>query len=106
MTLQEVMERVGSKQPNIVRAYVNDAFREVEGLIPEATTYTLINVVADQKLYSYPNNMVKILGVYRKYRQDSSGNYTYIQIARVSNLDLTEPGSATAADAEVDIIVI
>ena len=106
MTLQEVMERVGSKEIGIIRAYVNDAFRELEGLIPEATTYTLISVVADQKLYSYPSNMVKMLGVYRKYREDSSGNFTYIQIPRVSNLDLTEPGSATAADAEVDIIVI
>jgi hypothetical protein len=100
------MERVGSKEPNVIRAYVDDAFREIEGLIPERTTYKLYNIVADQKIYARPNNMTKILGVYRKYRENSTGNYTYILIPRVTNIDLTEPMSATAADAEVDIIVV
>jgi len=106
MSLQEIMERVGSKEPSVIRAYVDDAFRELEGLIPEHTTYQMYNIVADQKLYAFPNNMVKILGVYRRYREDSSGTYSYIQIGRVANLNLTDAGSATAADAETSIIVI
>jgi len=106
LTLQEIMERVGSKQPNVIRAYVNDGLREIEGLIPEKTTYQMYNIVEGQKLYSMPNNMVTLLGVYRKYRENSTGTYSYILIPRVVNIDLTEPGSATAADAEVDIIVV
>ena len=76
-------------------------------MIPERTTYKLYDIVADQKLYSVPNNMVKILGVYRKWSYSSStSTFVYIQIPRVVNLDITQPMSATAADAETDIIIV
>ena len=106
MTLQEIMERVGSKQPNVVRAYVNDGLRELEGLIPEKTTYLMYNITEGQKLYSMPDNFVTILGVYKRYRANSTGTYSYIKIPRVVNVEITDAGSATAADAEVDIIVV
>ena len=100
------MERVGSKEPNKIRAFVDDALQEIGGLIPEKTTYEFIDVEDGTKLYSLPSNMVKLLGVYRKYREDSDGNYTYVKIGRISHLDLTEAASSTAADGEDDIIVI
>lgn len=103
-TLQNLMERVGSKKEGLIREFANDALREIEGLIPEKTTYTLYSVVADQRLYSLPSG-VRILGVYRKYNTSTSPT-SYIKISRVVGIDLTEATSSTAADAEVDIIVI
>lgn len=102
MTLQEICERVGSKKINLIKTYVNDGLREIQSLIPEKTTYEKITVVADQRLYSFPANMVKLLGVYRKY--DDEGKY--VKIGRIAHLDLTQSASSTATDAEVDIIVV
>ena len=74
MTIQEIMERVGTKKANVVRAYVNDGLRELEGLIPENTTHVIYNISSGQKLYELPDNMVKILGVYRKYSTSTDGS--------------------------------
>ena len=104
MTLQQVMERVGSKKSGLVRVFVNDAFRELEGLIPEDTTHALYSIVADTKLYSMPTNMVRLLGVYRKFSTSSTS--VYIQIGRPAHINITEPADSTAADAGTDIIVI
>jgi len=105
MTLQEVMERVGSKKFGIVKAYVTDALRRIETLIPEKTTHTLYSVVAEQRLYSLPSDMVRLLGVYRKY-STSSDPTSYIKISRVTGIDLTDASSSTATDSETDIVVL
>lgn len=103
MTLLEVMERVGSRQTNKIIAYVTDAMTEIAEILPEKTTYQTYNVVANQKLYSMPNNMIRLLGVYRKY--DSNGKY--IRIGYVTNLDIFENVSgSTAADSQAQEIVV
>jgi hypothetical protein len=103
MTLQGLMERVGSRKANVIRAYVDDGLRELEGLIPERTTYQKYSIVADQMLYDYPTNMIRLLGVYRKW---STSEDSYIRCGRVINLDLAQPLSSTATDNEQDIIVV
>lgn len=103
MTLQEVLERVGSKKVGLIRIYINDALRELEGLIPEKSTHTKYNIVADQKLYSMPDDMVRLLGIYRKWSTDSSH---YVKMARATHINITEDGNSTSVDGGQDIIVI
>ena len=103
MTLQQIIERVNSKKVGLIRIYVDDALRELEGLIPEKTTHTKYDIVVDQKLYSMPGNMVRLLGVYRKWSTDSSH---YVKMSRATHINITEDAGSTSVDGGQDIIVI
>ncbi len=83
MTLQELMERLGSRETGKVKIYLQDAIREIGTLFPDKTTGTTIDVVADTLMYTLPTDMVKLLGVYRRY--DSQGHY--IRIGHVRNIE-------------------
>jgi hypothetical protein len=102
VTVLEIMERVGSRRPNRVIAYINDAFSEIESLIPERTTGYMIDVTTDTRLYALPSNLVKLLGVYRKSSTDGS----YIRIAHVNNIDLIDGISSTVTVDTTDILVV
>jgi|SRR3989304_9264808 len=102
MKLLEVMERCGIKEPERAKVYITDALYEMQSLIPEKTTGQKINVVADQRLYSWPSNMVRLLGVYKKYDTDGK----YIRIPSIQRIDLIDEITSTAAAAEEDIIVV
>jgi hypothetical protein len=90
------MERVGSRDSRKIIAYVKDALREVQHLIPEKTTHAKYNVVADQKTYALPANMISLLGVYRKYDDDGK----YIRIGHIQHKTLIDDL------AEEEIIVL
>ena len=103
MTLLEIMERVGSRRPEYVKALVNDALEEIADLIPERTTGEFINVVADQRFYNLPTAAIRVLGVYARY--DSDGRY--VRIPGVSNIILEKPTTATSSSvSDVEIIVV
>lgn len=102
MSLFEIMERVGSRQTNRVKAYIKAGLIEMQSIIPEKTTGQKYNVVSDQRLYSLPTNMIRLLDVYAKY--DDNGRY--IRIPMINNMDIIEDASSTAADSETDIIVV
>jgi len=102
MTILEIMERTGAREPGLVRAYVNDALQEIQRIIPDKTTYSKYNVVANTRFYTLPANMEELLGVYRKY--DSQGRY--IRIPRVADMVLEEPSSAVSAGDGQEIVVI
>lgn len=107
MKVLEVMERTGMKDTKKCIIYIRDALSEIQSLIPEKTTGQKYNVVANQRLYSFPTNMVALLGVYKKYETDTStSNIKYIRIPRVQHLDLITQLGSTAADSETDIIVV
>jgi len=95
------MERTGSRDPGLVRAWVNDALEDIQDLIPDKTTFTKINVTADVRLYELPSNMIELLGVYRKF--DSQGRY--VRIGRVQSLDIDQVDSTSIGEA-VDIVVV
>lgn len=102
LTILEIMERTGARDPGVVRAYVNDALQEIQRIIPDKTTYLKYNVVAGTRYYSLPSNMEELLTVYRKY--DSQGRYK--QIGRVQNMNLEEPSTTVSATSSTDIVVI
>ena len=101
MTLLELMERAGSRETNKIIKYVADGFLEMESIVPEKTTGTKVSIVADQRLYSFPTDLVQLLGVYRKYDDDGK----YIRIQHIHNIDLLAELTSTGV-IESDIIVI
>lgn len=101
MTILEIMERTGARDPGLVRAYVNDGLQEIQRIIPNKTTYVMVDVVAGQRLYSLPANMEELIGVYRKY--DSNGKY--IKIGRVSVIDLEELDSVVSASTALSTAI-
>jgi hypothetical protein len=105
MTILEIMERTGARDPNLVRAWINDALEDIQDLIPDKTTWQKINVVADTRFYTLPSDMIELLGVYRRF--DSQGRY--IRIGRVQSLDIDEPTTSVSASTNVgvaDIVVV
>lgn len=82
MTLLELMERTGIREPKRIMLYVKDAVNEIQGLIPEYTSGQKINVVADTRTYDLPSNMVDLIGVYRRW----DTNDRYIKIPEIQNI--------------------
>jgi len=103
MDLLEIMERVGSRQTNKVKAYVEDALTEIAELIPERTTYLVYNIVAGQRFYDLPANYINLLGVYRHYATSNNRNQ-YVRIGSINNLDLHETGTTALSSTEIIII--
>jgi len=107
MKVLEVMERLGIKETKKALVLIKEGLDEIQNLIPEKTTGELYNVVANQLLYSLPSNMIKLLGVYRKYETDTStARVKYIRIGHVQHLDIVTQISSSATDAVDDIVVI
>ena len=105
MTLLEIMERVGSREPERVKVYVAEALEELQSLLGYKTTGQTYSVVSGQKEYSLPGTMVKLLGVYRKY--DSQGRYIRIPILRnVGILDGVGSTGVSTAVSSTDIVVV
>jgi len=107
ITLLEVMERVGSKETNRVKAYLREAMTEIQTLIPETTTGSFVSVVADQRAYTLPAAMINLIGVYRKYDTDTDTSLTkYIRIGEIHDLNLIQHDTSTAVSGPDDVIVI
>lgn len=100
MTLLEIMERCGIREPELAKVYIRDAMREMQSLIPEKTTYTVFSVVTGQRNYDMPANMVKLLGVYSKYTTSQ-----YKRISIISNVDIVEQETSTAVGS-TEIVVL
>ena len=90
MTLLEIMERVGSKETNKIRAYINDALLEIQTRAPQSKKRLVVDVVAGQRYYSLSTDMVKLIAVYQKYPSTTTSNQRYIRISRVSGLDIVQ----------------
>lgn len=103
MKLIEIMERSGVMEPEKAKVWIEDALYEMQSLIPDKTTGQKYNVVANQRLYSWPSNMVRLLGVYRIYDRE---NGHYVRIPSIQKIDLLDEITSTATNAEADIVVV
>lgn len=103
MKLLEYMERTGIREPERAKVYITDALYELQSLIPDKTTGQKYNVVDGQRLYSWPSNMVRLLGVYRIYDRE---NGHYVRIPSIQRIDLLDELTSTATNTEADIIVV
>lgn len=103
MNLLEIMERAGTRETARARAYIHDAIVEIAETFPEKTEQSLIDVVAGQRLYNLPGNLVRLYGIYRKY--DDEGKY--VRIRNIRNIDMLEKGSAsTSEDGSGNLVVL
>ena len=89
MTVQEVMERVGTTQTGRALAYIKDALEEINILAEANVTTERINIVKDQRFYDLPNNAIKIEDVRCKNHLNTRDEYRSIPrgIGNVMNKD-------------------
>lgn len=103
ITVLNIMEQVGSRNTKRIVQYINDGLNEIATLIPDKTDNSLIDVVADTRLYNLPSNMKKLLGVYAKADTD---NDKYQRISRIENIDVLQDSSADTTTSDDDLIII
>jgi hypothetical protein len=89
MKVQELMERVGITQTGLALAYIKDGLEEINMLAETHVTTTRIDIVKDQRFYSLPSDMVKIMDVRCKNHLNSKDEYRSIPraIGNISNKD-------------------
>ena len=78
MKVQELMERVGITQTGRAIAYIKDGLEEMNMLSETHVTTTRIDIVKDQRFYSLPNDMVKIIDVRCKNHLNTKDEYRSI----------------------------
>tara|TARA_R100001594_G_C4043731_1_gene263740 strand:- start:1680 stop:1958 length:279 start_codon:yes stop_codon:yes gene_type:complete len=92
MTVQEIMERVGSKEPTLVIAWIKDAIHLIESNTKENLKVQKSNIIDGIREYPLPVDMVSIKTISVK---DTSDN-KYKTIKRIVN----EPTVSEDTDPE------
>ena len=83
MKVKEIMERAGISQTGRAIAYIKDALDEINFVHDTHVTTSDINIVADQRLYSLPNDLLKVIGIQCKNHLNTKDEYR--QIPRLLN---------------------
>ena len=78
MTVQEIMERVGTKEIGFALAYIKDALAEMNILSETHVTTERIDITKDQRFYEIPNDCVKILDIRCKHHNNEDEKYRSI----------------------------
>ena len=78
MTVKELMERVGINQTGRAVAYIKDGLEEINMLTEVHTDVQRININANQRFYTLPNEMVKMIDIRVKNHLNSKGEYRTI----------------------------
>ena len=78
MTVNEIMERVGIKQTGRAIAYIKDALTEMNLLSETHTKTVRIDINKNQRFYSLPNEMVKVLDIRCKHQDNENEKYRSI----------------------------
>jgi len=93
--LLELMENVGSRDTKKVLRYLDDAFVEMQSVMPDKVYTTYISVVDGDLYYDLPTTMIDLLSVSRKY-DDSTSIYDtrYIPINETLNVGVIKEESS------------
>ena len=78
MTVQELMERVGSQQTGKIIAYIKDGLEEINMLTETHTKIERFDITEDQRFYTLPNEMVKMIDIRIKNHLNSKDEYRSI----------------------------
>ena len=78
MTVQELMERVGSTETGKAIAYIKDGLEEINMLAETHSRVERIDVTANQRFYQFPKEMVKVIDIRMKNHRNSKGEYRSI----------------------------
>ena len=72
------MERVGVTDTGRAVAYIKDALEEMNMISETHVTTERINIIKDQRFYSFPSDMVKILDIRCKNHLNVDNEYRSI----------------------------
>ena len=78
MTVNEIMERVGIKQTGRAIAYIKDALTEMNLLSETHIRTERFDITEDQRFYTLPNEMVKVLDIRCKHQDNEDSKYRSI----------------------------
>ena len=78
MTVKELMERVGSNQTGRIVAYVKDGLEEINMLTETHTRLERFDITEDQRFYTLPNEMIKMIDIRVKNHLNSKDEYRSI----------------------------
>ena len=78
MTVKEVMERTGMNQTGRAVAYIKDALEEIQMLTEVHTRVEKFDINKDQRFYTLPNEMVKMIDIRVKNHLNSKDEYRSI----------------------------
>ena len=63
MTVQEIMERVGSKEPTLIMAYFKDAIHLIKSSANEDSKVVKYNIIDGERDYLLPQDLVAIKSI-------------------------------------------
>ena len=78
MKVEEVMERVGVTDTGRAIAYIKDGLEELNMISETHVTTERINIVQNQRFYSFPNDMIKVLDIRCKNQLNADDEYRSI----------------------------
>ena len=80
MNVKELMERIGSQQTGRIVAYIKDGLEEINMLTETHTRVESFDITEDQRFYTLPNEMVKMIDIRVKNHLNSKDEYRSIPI--------------------------
>ena len=78
MTVNEIMERAGINQTGRAVAYIKDALDEINMLSETHITTQRMDINANQRFYSIPNDCLKVLDIRCKSHNNENSKYRSI----------------------------
>jgi len=78
MKVKELMERLGSVETGKIVAYIKDGLEEINMLTETHTRVETFDITEDQRFYTLPNEMVKMIDIRVKNHLNSKDEYRSI----------------------------
>ena len=78
MKVKELMERVGTNATGRAVAYIKDGLEEINMLTETHTRVETFDITEDQRFYTLPNEMVKMIDIRIKNHLNSKDEYRSI----------------------------
>jgi len=78
MTIKELMERVGTNSTGRAVAYIKDGLEEINILTETHTMLERFDITENQRFYTLPNEMVKMIDIRVKNHLNSKDEYRSI----------------------------
>ena len=76
--VKELMERVGITQTGRALAYIKDGLEEMNMIAETHVTMDRIDIRENQRFYSFPNDMIKVIDVRCKNHGNAADEYRSI----------------------------
>ena len=73
--VNELMERVGMTQTGRALAYIKDGLDEMNMMAETHVNVERIDITADQRYYTMPQDAIKIIDIRCKHHDNSSSKY-------------------------------